>query len=150
MKTPYDTALRAMRRDVDDLRTAIGNANGAVIDIEQRRDALSAGMRREAALSASDWTFPADAYLARARAQREALVVARVEAEAQLEALRHQAVERYGSLRAVEGAADLFREDADRAVSAAEQAQVDDFAGARFARQLHRTRARSTTGAAPR
>jgi len=140
MKTPYDTALRAMRRDVDDLRTAIGETNGQVIELDRRREALVARMHQEAALCSTDWTFPADAYLARAREQRETLAVERHAAETRLEELRHEAVERYGSLRAVEGAADVYRADAERALSAAEQAQADDFTGARFARQLRLVR----------
>lgn len=147
MKTPYDAALRAMRRDMDDLRTVIGEARREASAIEQRRDALATDMRREAALTATDWTFPADAYLAHARGRRLALAAEQAEAEARLEVLRGRAMERFGSLRAVEGAADLFREDADRSLATTEQAGVDDFTGARFARQLRRERAARSGGA---
>ena len=146
MKTPYDTALRALQREVDELRTSLGSANHRLADLEARRQSVCDAMVRESALGAGDWTFSSAPYLARARAERERLSEARRIADAELEALRAQAMETYGSVRAIEGAANIFREEANRAAAGAEQAGVDDFAGARFARGLHMARrARSQT-----
>ncbi|MFV0623239.1 hypothetical protein ACBY01_04395 [Sphingomonas sp. ac-8] len=140
MKTPYDTALRARQREVDDLRTSIGTATQRLAEADAGRLAITEAMVRESRIAAGDWTLSAMPYLARARAERERLAELRRLADAELEALRHQAIESYGSLRALEGAADGFREQADRAAAGVEQASVDDFAGARFARTLHLAR----------
>lgn len=137
MKTPYDAPLRALQRGIDDLRTSIGMAANRLVEVETMDRELRDAVRRETALASLDWTVPAGGYLSRARAQRERLAEERRAAQLRLEALRQQAVEAYGSLRAVESAAEVFREDASRVAASAEQSQSDDFAGARFARQLH-------------
>lgn len=147
MKTPYDTALRARQREVDDLRSAIGGAAQRLADVDSRRDAVGQAMARESRLAAGDWTISAMPYLIRQRAERERLAEARRAADAELETLRHQAVESYGSLRALEGAAADYREIAGRAAAGVEQASVDDFAGARFARTLQSVRQRRAGGA---
>lgn len=137
MKTPYDTALRAIGRDVDALRTSIGDAARRLAEVETRRDAVIEAMVRESRLAAGDWTFSPAPFLARSRAERDQLGEAQRAAEAEADTLRAQAMERYGSLRAMQGAADLFRDQARHAAAAAEQAGIDDVAGARSAR-LHR------------
>lgn len=138
MKTPYDTALRALQREVDELRTSIGAATNQLARIETMRQTVDDAIRDEAALAAADWTFSPQAYLARARAERVRLAEERLAADARLEALRHEAMESYGSLRAIEGAAATYREEAERYAATAEQGRIDDFAGARFARALRR------------
>lgn len=140
MKTPYDTALRARQRDVDDLRTAIGGATQRLHEVETQAQAICEAMTRESRLAAGNWTFSPAPYLARARAERERLSEARRLADAELEALRYRARESYGSLRALEGAAEGYRDQAHRDAASAEQAGVDDIAGARFARALHLAR----------
>ena len=136
MKTPYDAALRAIGRDVDDLRTSVGDAVRRLAELEARHQSLADAIVRESKLAAGDRTFSPAAYLARAHAEREQLSEASRAADAELEALRLQTIERYGSLRAIQGAADTYRGEAGRAAAAAEQTSVDDFAGARFARAL--------------
>lgn len=140
MKTPYDNALRALQRDVDELRTAIGDAAQRLTDVETHRETVTQAIVRESRLAATDWTFSPAPYLARARATRDRLDEAQAIADAELDALRGQAMERYGSLRAIEGAATQFREDAGRSAAAAEQAGADDVAGARFGRRLRLAR----------
>jgi len=150
MRTPYDAALRARQREVDELRTAIGEAAQRLAEVEARHQNVADAMVRECQLAAGDWTFSPAPYLARARAERERLAKAKQDADAQFEALRHQAIESFGSLRAMEGAADLFRQEAGRTAAAAEQASVDDFAGARFARKLQLARRTRNAGRAAR
>lgn len=140
MKTPYDTALRALQREVDDLRASIGEAAERLMEIETLRQAMSDAIRHESALAAVDRNFSPEAYLARARAERDRLRAEERAADARLDALRRQAMESYGSLRAMEGAADVFRQEAFRAAATAEQAGIDDFSGARFARALRHAR----------
>jgi len=140
MKTPYDTALRARQREVDDLRTTIGGATRKVAEAEALVQTLTETVAREKRIAAGDLVFSPAAYLARARAEASQLHEFRCTANAELDALRQQAMESYGSLRALEGAAEQFRVTAEREAATAEQASVDDFAGARFARALHRAR----------
>jgi hypothetical protein len=140
VKTPYDTALRALQREVDDLRTAIGSAADRLTQIEARRQQTSDTLRAESALAARDWTLSPEAYLAGARAQEESLLVEEREAEARLAALREQAMESYGSLRAMEEAIGVFRAEAERQAATSEQAAIDDFAGARFIRATRHAR----------
>lgn len=146
MRTPYDTALRVMGREIDALRSAIGGAVVQLGAVEAMHDGLSAAIAREAALAAGDWRLVTDGYRLRAWAERERLAAERRAAQARLDTLRRKAAELYGSLRTVEGAAETFRSDADRAVVAAEQAASDDVAGARFARDLRLARAARAQG----
>jgi hypothetical protein len=140
VKTPYDTALRARQREVDDLRTTIGGAARKVAEAEALAQALSETVAHEKRIAAGDLVFSPVAYLARTRAEASQLHETRRTVTAELDALRQRAIESYGSLRALEGAAQQFRESAERDAATAEQASVDDFAGARFARALHQVR----------
>lgn len=140
MKTPYDTALRAMQREVDDLRVSIASTADRLVQIETMRRGISDAIRAESGVSASNWTLSPAAYFARARAERERLVAEERATEARLEKLRRQAMESYGSLRAVEETAGAFRADAARAAASVEQAAIDDFAGARFVRAMRDAR----------
>jgi len=147
MKTLYDSALRAQRRDMDDLRAAIGDAAGRVAEADLQRQAVCDAMARESRVAAGDWTFSPAPYFALARSRREQLDEARRLADAELAVLRQKAAERYGALRALESAADGYREQALRDADDAQQAAVDDIVGARFARVLDRARrARAVPG----
>ena len=140
MKTPFDSATRALQREIDDMRTAIGDATRTLVQIEEKNEELGATIKREADVAAADWRMPSHNYHAHARGQRQLLAGIQRTAEQRLDVLRDQAIESYGSLNALEGAADRFREDFARAVASAEQSAVDDFAGARFARKLRSAR----------
>ena len=134
MKTPYDTALRSLGREVDEMRTAVQGAADRLSDAQGRRRAVSDAIARESAMAALHSAFPAHFYLKRAGAERDALTELCAQAEAALDALRDRARESYGSLRVMESAAESFRHEAGQAAASAEQARIDDFAGARFAR----------------
>lgn len=134
MKTPYDTALRALGREVDAARSAVQAAAERLSDAQTRRDAVATSIAREAAMAALHSAFPAHAYLKRAGAERDELTLLCAQADAALDALRDKARESYGSLRVMETAADTFRADANRVAATAEQGRIDDFAGARFSR----------------
>lgn len=140
MKTPYDTALRARRRHVDDLRRAIADAAGRLAAAEEHAAALQDTIARERRIAANHPVVMPVAYMTRARIEADRLAEMRRVASSELDTLRRSAVESYGSLRALEGAADTYCEEADRDASNAEQASVDDFAGARFAGAMHNRR----------
>lgn len=140
MTTPYDAALRLRQREMDDMRVSISVEVNQLIAIERRRDDVDQAVRVETAIAANDHVFSAHAFIARMRAQREALCRDRATVDARLDSLQRQAAEAYGSLRAIEGAADRYRDEASRIAATAEQSQIDDFSAARFTRALRDAR----------
>ncbi len=138
MKTPYDTALRSLVREVDAMKTAVQAASDRLADAQNRRRAINDEIARESAAAALNSAFPAHAYLQRASAKRDALTILCAEADAALDAIRDKARESFGSLRVMEGAAETFRGEENQAAASAEQSRIDDFAGARFARRAGR------------
>lgn len=140
MTTPYETALRALGREVDDRRTAVRAAADRLSDAQTRRKAVADAIAHEGALAEMNAIFSSYAYLQRAGAEHDRLTALCAEADTALDAARAQARESFGSLRVVQTAADGYRGDADRAAATAEQARIDDFAGARFARAVRPSR----------
>ena len=140
MKTPYDGAIRVQQREIDDVRVAINVQVNQLVQIESSRAAVDAAIEREAAMAASDVTFPHHNYVARMCAQRARLREDQALVDAQLVRLRSKAAAAYGSFRAIESAADGFRTLAERAIANAEQAQIDDRAAAALTRVSHTLR----------
>ncbi|MHA6720072.1 hypothetical protein ACX40Y_11550 [Sphingomonas sp. RS6] len=139
--TPFDTALRVQRREVDAIKVSISVELERIASLElQQRDQIE--RMRDERMVAHALPFATDAWLAAAKRQREAIEQAAEMARARLTTLREQAVEVYGTMRAIEGAAERYQQEADRAVEAAEQAAIDDIAAARFLRE-RRKRART-------
>lgn len=134
MKTPYDAALRLRRREIDEMRVAIGVEVGHVLALDQLRAQIDHATRAERQLATDFHGFSSDAYVARMRAQHAAISTERSARDARLIELRAQAVEAFGSLSAISAAADDHRDTARRAANVAEQAQIDDFSAAGFAR----------------
>ncbi len=141
MKTPYCTALKTQRREVDEVRISIGVEIEHLSCVERHEEAVRIQSQRERALAAGDWTLSSSAYFTRARAELRQLAEKRKITEARLDQLRAQAREAYGSLKAVEGAADRFRDTAARAADQAEQAGSDDRSAASVMRALQLARA---------
>lgn len=144
MRTPYDAALRALDRDMDALKALIADATARLDGMQTLHEALTSQIARETELSATEWQFHADAYLARAREERRRLEALRHEAEVELTMLRRKAAQQYASIRAVGNAADTFRAEAERKLQSAEQAMLDDLTAARFvrrSREMRRARA---------
>lgn len=138
--TPYDTALRAVAREVDAARAAVGAAVERFSQADADARAAGEAIVRESALAADHGLFSADAWLARAGMARDRLAAVRAAADAELETSRERARTHFGSFRVLETAADGFRQDAARTAASAEQARIDDFAGARIARKSRRAR----------
>ncbi|EIZ78748.1 hypothetical protein WSK_2796 [Novosphingobium sp. Rr 2-17] len=135
MITPYDAALRLRQREMDDMRVSISAEVAQVIALDGHRDAIDTTVQTEIALAAQH-AFPADAFVARMRAERASLCHQRAICDARLSGLRAQAIEAYGSLSAIGAAADRHRADTLRAAAIMEQSQIDDFSAARFTRTL--------------
>lgn len=129
--TPFDTALRIHRREVDTVKVAIGAEVERIATIDTRTRAHDAQMREERAL-AYGMPFSSDAWNARMKADRVRLQEAGRVAEIRLGQLRTQAIEAFGTMRAIEGAAERYRDEAERVAAVAEQGAIDDIAAARF------------------
>jgi hypothetical protein len=131
--TPFDTALRVQRREVDAVKVSISVEVERITTIESQARMHDARMLQERAL-ASSLPIASDAWTARMKAERARLDEAAHLAQAKLGRLRAQAVEAYGTMRAIEGAAGRYEDEAERTIALAEQSAIDDIAAARFLR----------------
>jgi translation initiation factor 2B subunit (eIF-2B alpha/beta/delta family) len=129
--TPFDTALRVHRREVDALKASISTEIDRITTLDTQARAHDETLRQERALAYS-MPFASDAYTMRMKAERIRLAEAADHAQNRLGALRAQTVEVYGTMRAIEGAAERFQDDADRTAAVAEQGAIDDIAAAKF------------------
>lgn len=132
MRTPYCAAIGLQRREVDELRISIGVELGRLSEVERRRSQIDADMRRERSVAAEAFEVPATAYFALVRAERTRLEESQRTIDARVTRLRSQAREAYGSLSAVEGAAERYRDEETRRIESAEQAAADDRSAASF------------------
>lgn len=131
--TPFDTALRIQRREVDTVKVSISVEVERITSLEAQGRAHMERARAERALAAS-LPFASDAWAARMKSEQIRIAEATYLAQARLGQLRAQAVEAYGTMRAIEGAAGRYQDEVDRTAAAAEQAGIDDIAAARFLR----------------
>lgn len=131
--TPYDTALRLYRRQVDEIKVSIGIEMERLAALTARTRAHEATWRQERALARA-LPFASDAWAARMRDERARIDAAQTSAQTQLDRLRREVAKVYGTLRAIETAAQRCRDDAERAMAAAEQAGIDDVSASRLAR----------------
>lgn len=129
--TPFDTALRVQRREVDAVKVSISVEIETITTLNSQAYAHDLRMREERALAA---TVPiaSDAWRLRMKAERARLDHQAQLANVRLTTLRAQAVEAYGTMRAIEGAADRFKDEAERVAAGAEQAMIDDIAAAKL------------------
>jgi hypothetical protein len=131
--TPFDTALRVHRREVDAVKVSISVEVERITTLEAQTRAHDATLREERALACA-LPFASDAWTARMKAQRARLDEAAYLAQARLVRLRDKAIEAYGTMRAIEGAAERYENEAERTIELAEQSAIDDIAAARFLR----------------
>ena len=140
--TPFDTALRVQRREVDAVKVSISVEVERITTLETQTRTHDARMLQERALATS-MPFATDAWTAKMKAERARLDEAAYLAQARLGRLRAQAVEAYGTMRAIEGAAERYEDEAERVEALAEQNAIDDIAAARFLRARAIVRKRS-------
>lgn len=131
--TPFDTALRVQRREVDAVKVSISIEVERITTLEAQSRTLAERAREERAVATS-LPFASDAWAARMKYEQIRVSEAAYLAQARLGQLRAQAVEAYGTMRAIEGAAERFQDEADRTAATAEQTGIDDIAAARFLR----------------
>jgi hypothetical protein len=131
--TPFDTALRVQRREVDTMKVSISVEVERITTLETQARTHDARMLQERTLATS-LPIASDAWTARMKAERARLDEAATLAQARLGRLRAQAIEAYGTMRAIEGAAERYEDEAERTVALGEQNASDDIAAARFLR----------------
>ena len=132
MKTPFDTAMRVQRREIDEMGAAINAQVRRLNEIERAQEYNRCKIADEAAVAGEGLAMPSYAYMERIRAERSRLAHDSSIQGARLETLRVAATEAYGAFRAVEVAAEAYREEADRRSANAEQARIDDLSAAAF------------------
>jgi len=132
--TPYDTAIRIQQRETDELRLAISVEVHQLVQIDLTREAVASAVVREAETAAADPMMSTFAFLTRMRTERTRLDADKAAAGQRLDRLRDKAMTTYGSLCAIEVAADAHRQEESRAAARAEQARMDDFSSAAFLR----------------
>jgi flagellar biosynthesis chaperone FliJ len=140
MKTPYDAALRLRQREIDAMRVSITAEVDRMTMLAGHRDKIDTSVRNEIEVAGGQHVFSAHAFVARMRAEREMVCNERTASDARLNVLRAQAVDAYGSLSALDSAADRHRTEMLRTAAIAEQSQIDDFSAARFTRTLYAAR----------
>lgn len=141
MKTPYCAAIGLQRREVDQIRISIGIEVGRLAEVERRHSEIAADLRRERDVAAHALDVPATAYFLRMRSERIELEESQREIDARVAQLRSQAREAYGSLSAIEDAAERFRDEETRRVEGAEQTAIDDRSATDVLSRLHAARA---------
>lgn len=143
MKTPYGGALRLRRREMDDLRLAIGSNDQKLAAVDAQEQALRAQSQLERAQALQDFHFAHDAYAARIRDARIALEAERRKVEAERSRLTDQIIETYGSLRAIEKADEQHRARVEWHRNNAEQARIDDLSAVSVIKTRDGARARA-------
>ena len=129
--TPFDTALRVQRREVDAMKVSISVEIETLTTLGNQTRAHEDRMREERALAAIV-PIASDAWRLRMKAERARLDHQSQLASVRLTHLRAQAVEAYGTMRAIEGAAGRFKDEAERVSAGAEQAMIYDIAASKL------------------
>jgi len=128
--SPYSTALRLQGREVDDIKLAIRLESETLANTADSQRALEHSIQRERAIEQL-W-HARDAWEAKMRREQARLADEYKASEARLAALRGQAAEAYGKLRAIEEAEVRWRAAQEAAEAAAEQAEADDLSAGRL------------------
>lgn len=132
MRTPYCPAIGVQRREVDQIRISISEEVDRLSEVERRRTKIGLEMQRERTVAAGSWNVPSTAYFLVMRSEHTRLEETHRVIDARVTQLRSQARDAYGSLSAVEGAADRYRSEHLRLMEGAEQAAADDRSASAF------------------
>lgn len=144
MKTPFDTAIRVQRREIDAMGAAISSHMNMLNRIERVHEELRSSAAREAAVAANDLSMTTHAYMERVRAERARLANEQALQQARLAQLRMEAAAAFGTCRSIESAAEDYRDEAGRLLANSEQAALDDGAAVAYlkARKLREVESR--------
>ena len=128
--SPYSTALRLQTREVDEIKLAIRLEAETLAATADSQRALEHTLLRERAVQQL-W-HARDAWEAKMRREQDRLAAEHEASDARLAALRRQAAEAYGKMRAIEEAETRWRTAQQAVEAAAEQAEADDLSAGRF------------------
>lgn len=138
MKTPFDAAMRVRRREIDTAQVAINIQVNQLVQIEDHHNTVESTLSKESEIAAANHALSAHAYIERMRALRERLAGERAEADLALGRLRTRALAAYGDFKAIESAADAYRDDETRKIAIGEQGHLDDISATAVVRRLRR------------
>lgn len=136
MKTPYDTAARASRRTLDDLRLDVARAADEVDLLVSAQRSIATEMKDQAAFVGGDSLHFIDygAYAHRKRQEARAVASAEATARVQLDQLTDRVREAFGEVKAIDTASDNWRARQLAEIERKEQAVTDDLAAQAFRR----------------
>lgn len=132
MKTPFDTAIRVQRREIDAMGAAISSHVSMLNRIERVHEELRTNAVREAAVAQNDLNMTTHAYMDRIRAERARLANEQALQNARLAQLRMEAAAAFGTCRSIEIAAEDYRDEAGRLLANSEQSALDDGAAVAY------------------
>lgn len=135
MRTPFDTVIRTRRREIDHMRLTIHAESTRIVEIDETSQALRDELLVEYEIASQAWSVSTEAYVRRTLSKRAQLHAQRIAASQEIDRLRSQASEAYGSMVVLENAADGFRSESRRRQQRAEQRTVDDLTCSRSARR---------------
>lgn len=132
MRTPYCAALRLSGQEIDQLRSAIGEAQHQLAMADGAMSDLRTARLGERLVACSDWAVGPTGWFDKVSADLERLGQARTETLQRIDQLRDKASELLASRRALEDVAEQFRIAARRRVEQREQSAADDRAAVNF------------------
>lgn len=138
MKSPYDTLIRLQKRQVDEVKLAIGQAVEQVDEVERAQHQLVSEVQNECLAAQGELHFSTYAYLQERKRRAAQLVMLRQQREQVLDTLREEATEAFGQLRVVENAAEAFATRKAQEHMRKEQAEADDLSSARMLLRLRK------------
>lgn len=131
MKTPYDAARRLKRRELDDVRQALGEAESQHIAFAQMIRHAEDTLARERHVATADPRIDIGPYAAAKRVDIARLRAEMVKIEAKIEALRAGLLEKFEALKPLDFAEEDYRRAARRVNTRREQAKLDEMGSRR-------------------
>jgi len=141
VSSPYDTLIRLQKRQVDEVKLAIGQAVEQVDQVERAQHELVSEVQNECLAAQGELHFSTYAYVQDRKRRAAQLVQMRQQREQMLDRLREEATEAFGQLRVVENAAEAFAARKAQERSRKEQAEADDLSSARMLLRLRKEKA---------
>ena len=128
MRTPYDTLARLRQRELDEKRLDLAAAEERVQTAAERLQAIEQQSVAQAEVASVLVEFDFSQFRRRLRASAEAAAADRRHAEMGLEAARQRGIEAFIAKKAVDLAADRYREGQELRAARSEQSRLDEIA----------------------
>jgi flagellar export protein FliJ len=131
MKTPYDTARRVRKRELDVVRQALSAAEAQLSAFAAMIERTGAALERERAVAAVDPRFDIGPYAAAKRVEVERLRREMVRIESEIDRLRAQLVSKFEALKPLDFASEEYRSTKRREAAKRDMAKLDEAAARR-------------------